>query len=135
MSRRDRDTPDQQGPPKNGVKEVHPVSSTDLAATGIAGLDHILMGGLPRQRVYLVQGDPGVGKTTLGLQFLLEGKERGERSLYVTLSESAEELRAVAKSHGWSLDGIELYEQLIGEEALHEEETTVFYPAEVELGE
>jgi len=110
-------------------------ASPDVAATGIKGLDHILLGGFPRNRVYLVQGDPGVGKTTMGLQFLIEGVRRGERCLYITLSESAEELHAVAKSHGWSLDGIDIYQQLVGEEALTEEDTTVFYPAEVELGE
>ena len=110
-------------------------SNNDIAATGIQGLDHILLGGLPRRRVYLVQGDPGVGKTTLGLQFLLEGKHNGEKGLYITLSESGNELQAVAASHGWDIDGIDIFEQLIGEEALHEEETTVFYPAEVELGE
>ncbi|HEX2122193.1 MAG TPA: ATPase domain-containing protein [Thermoanaerobaculia bacterium] len=111
------------------------MGSTDVAASGITGLDHILLGGFPRNRVYLVQGDPGVGKTTLGLQFLLEGVRNGETVLYITLSESAEELHGVAKSHGWSLEGVNVYEQLIGEQALAEEETTVFYPAEVELGE
>ena len=110
-------------------------STNDIAPTGIEGLDHILLGGLPRRRVYLVQGDPGVGKTTLGLQFLLQGKSVGEKGLYITLSESADELNAVAKSHGWDLTGIDIFEQLIGEAALQEEETTVFYPAEVELGE
>lgn len=110
-------------------------SNDDIAATGIDGLDHILLGGLPRRRVYLVQGDPGVGKTTLGLQFLIEGKREGEKGLYITLSESADELNAVARSHGWDLKDIDIFEQLIGEEALQEEETTVFYPAEVELGE
>ena len=110
-------------------------SNNDIASTGIEGLDHILLGGLPRRRVYLVQGDPGVGKTTLGLQFLLEGKRLGEKGLYITLSESANELNAVAKSHGWDIGGIDIFEQLIGEQALQEEETTVFYPAEVELGE
>ncbi len=107
----------------------------EFAPTGIRGLDYILRGGFPRNRIYLVQGDPGVGKTTLGLQFLLEGMRAGERCLYITLSESAEELRAVAQSHGWSLEGLPIYEQMIGEEALQEEDTTVFYPAEVELGE
>jgi circadian clock protein KaiC len=111
------------------------MKSNGVAPTGIAGLDHILLGGFPRNRVYLVQGDPGVGKTTLGLQFLLEGQRAGEKCLYITLSESREELLAVAKSHQWSLDGIEIYEQLIGEEALEEEDSTVFYPAEIELGE
>jgi circadian clock protein KaiC len=111
------------------------MQQNETASTGIEGLDHILIGGLPRNRVYLVQGDPGVGKTTLGLQFLLAGAKLGERTLYVTLSESAEELRAVARSHDWSLDGINIYEQLIGESELKEDETTVFYPAEIELGE
>ena len=110
-------------------------SAHDVASTGIKGLDHILRGGFPRNRVYLVQGDPGVGKTTLGLQFLLEGIRQGETALYITLSESKDELFAVARSHGWSLDGLQIYEQLVGEEALTEEETTVFYPAEIELGE
>jgi circadian clock protein KaiC len=108
---------------------------TDVADTGIQGLDSILLGGFPRNRVYLVQGDPGVGKTTLGLQFLLQGTRHGETGLYITLSESQSELEAVAKSHGWSLDGIHVFEQLIGEEALTEEESTVFYPSEIELGE
>ena len=109
--------------------------TADVAASGIKGLDYILRGGFPRNRIYLIQGDPGVGKTTLGLQFLLEGIRGGEKCLYITLSETAEELRGVAESHGWSLEGLEIYEQLVGEESLEEEETTVFYPAEVELGE
>lgn len=111
------------------------MSSKNVAATGIPGLDSILMGGFPRGRIYLIQGDPGVGKTTLGLQFLLEGVRNGESVLYVTLSESSEELHEVAHSHNWSLDDVPIYEQLIGEEALQEEEETVFYPAEIELGE
>src|SRR5687768_1732431 len=118
------------------LKGNSPMSaSPDVAATGIKGLDHILLGGFPRNRVYLVQGDPGVGKTTMGLQFLIEGVRLGERCLYITLSESKNELLAVAVSHGWNLEGIEIYEQLVGEEALDEEDTTVFYPAEIELGE
>lgn len=111
------------------------MQSKEIARTGIEGLDHILLGGLPRNRVYLVQGDPGVGKTTLGLQFLLEGVKEGERTLYVTLSESRDELLSVAESHNWSLDGITIYEQLVGESELKEDESTVFYPAEIELGE
>ncbi|HKO54816.1 MAG TPA: ATPase domain-containing protein [Thermoanaerobaculia bacterium] len=109
--------------------------TTEVAASGITGLDHILLGGFPRNRVYLVQGDPGVGKTTLGLQFLLEGARQGERGLYITLSESRDELQAVARSHHWDLDGVTIFEQMVQEEALQEEESTVFYPSEIELGE
>ncbi|MBV9496332.1 MAG: circadian clock protein KaiC, partial [Acidobacteria bacterium] len=109
--------------------------ASDVAASGIRGLDHILLGGFPRNRVYLIQGDPGVGKTTLGLQFLLEGAKNGERGLYITLSESRDELTAVAGSHHWNLDGIEIFEQMIPEEELQEEDSTVFYPSEIELGE
>jgi circadian clock protein KaiC len=111
------------------------VKSEAVAATGIEGLDHILLGGFPRDHVYLLQGDPGVGKTTLGLQFLLEGARNGETAMYITLSETRDELRAVARSHNWDIDAIHIYEQLIGESSLEEEETTVFYPAEVELGQ
>ena len=107
----------------------------ELAATGIEGLDYILLGGFPRNHVYLLQGDPGVGKTTLGLQFLLEGARHGEKGLYITLSETRAELEAVARSHHWDLSGVEVYEHLIGEQSLTEDDTTVFYPAEVELGQ
>lgn len=107
---------------------------TEALSTGIEGLDHILCGGLPPNRLYLVQGDPGVGKTTLGLQFLLEGVRRGEKVLYLTLSETAEELRAVAASHGWSLDGVHIHEH-VQAEISPRNETSVFYASEVELGE
>lgn len=110
-------------------------SAQNVARTGIEGLDHILVGGLPRNRVYLVQGDPGVGKTTLGLQFLLEGVRAGESVMYITLSETGDELKAVADSHGWDISKVHIYEQLVGEEELTEEDSTVFYPAEIELGE
>ena len=103
------------------------------ARTGVSGLDEILGGGLPTNHLYLLDGEPGTGKTTLGLQFLLEGVAKGERGLYVTLSESAAELKAVASSHGWSLDGVEIFE-LSKESALDSEEGyTIFHPAEVEL--
>src|SRR5687768_13955458 len=83
----------------------------EKAAIGVAGLDDILAGGLARSRVYLIEGSPGTGKTTIALQFLLQGAERGEKGLYITLSESDEELRASAASHGWSLEArIDLFE-------------------------
>src|SRR4051794_20923642 len=88
---------------------------TDRVSTGIADLDDILRGGLTANRVYLMEGTPGSGKTTIALQFLLEGKRQGERGLYITLSEAAGELREVARSHDWDLSGIELFE-LITEE-------------------
>ena len=108
----------------------------DRASTGIAGLDDILAGGLPRERIYLVQGDPGVGKTTLGLQFLLAGVQQGESCLYVSLSETKEEINAVAASHGWVLDKVALYELSAVEASLQlGVDNTVFHPAEVELRE
>src|SRR3712207_730297 len=83
-----------------------------LASTGIEGLDGILGGGLTPERLYLVEGTPGTGKTTLGLGFLLAGAKAGEPSLYITLSETEAELRAVAATHGWSLDQVELFEMV-----------------------
>jgi circadian clock protein KaiC len=105
--------------------------------TGVAGLDDVLCGGLPSRRVYLLEGDPGTGKTTLALQFLLQGVRAGERVLYVTLSESKHELLAVARSHGWSLDGIVIHEMSAASpvDRTQEEENTLYVPAEVELGE
>jgi len=104
--------------------------------TGVAGLDTILGGGLPPNRLYLVEGAPGSGKTTLALQFLLAAAGRGERTLYVTLSETSEELQAVAASHGWSLDGIDLFELSTAEEVLGMgQEQSLLHPWEVELGE
>ena len=108
----------------------------DLAGTGVEGLDRILRGGLTPDRLYLIEGVPGSGKTTLALQFLLEGVRNGEPVLYITLSESKEELRAVAASHGWSLDGITLRELAPTEESLQpDQQYTMFHPSEVELGE
>lgn len=103
--------------------------------TGVRGLDEILGGGLPGRRLYLLQGSPGSGKTTLALQFLLEGARVGERALYISLSETAEEVRAVARSHGWSLDGVTLFEALTREDTEIASENTLFEPPEVELGE
>lgn len=104
------------------------------AGTGVRGLDEVLGGGLPRDQVYLVEGDPGAGKTTLALQFLLEGVRQGERALVISLSETEAELRHVAGSHGWSLDGLDIVE-LKGEplSADVRGEYTIFHPAEVEL--
>src|SRR6267143_3208641 len=105
------------------------------ASTGIAGLDQLLIGGLTPNRMYLIEGEPGTGKTTLAMQFLLEGRLRGESSLYVTLSETVAELRGVAASHDWSLDGIEVF-QLAGAEGWKaDEQYTLYHPAEIELGE
>src|SRR5688572_6553469 len=111
-------------------------STVEKVSTGIAGLDDVLRGGLPANRLNLVEGTPGAGKTTLALQFLLDGARRGETVLYVTLSETAHELRVVAESHGWNLDGVMLSELAPHEDSLRpEEQYTVFHPAEVELGE
>ena len=102
---------------------------------GIAGLDELLVGGLTRNRMYLVEGYPGTGKTTLAIQFLLDGRARGEKTLYVTLSENADELEAIARSHGWTLDGIELFQLSQAEHLKSEDRYTLYHPGEVELGE
>src|SRR5579871_5574918 len=110
--------------------------SSERSTTGIAGLDDILNGGLIPHRLYLVDGDPGSGKTTLSLQFLLEGIRWGEKCLYITLSETKEELNAGAKSHGWSLDGIEIIELIADEKDLDgSNQITMYHPSEVELTE
>src|SRR5688500_16318384 len=107
-----------------------------VAATGVAGLDDILNGGLTPNRLYLLEGMPGSGKTTLAFQFLMEGVRRGEPVLYVTLSETAEEIRAVAESHGWSLKGVQIRELVPSEQSLEPgEQYTVFHPSEVELSD
>lgn len=104
--------------------------------SGISGLDDILHGGFPQGHLYLVEGDPGTGKTTLALQFLLEGIRNGERVLYVTLSESHEELEQVARSHGWATEGLEIFEMIPPDDDLTpESQYTVFHPSEVELAD
>lgn len=103
--------------------------------TGIAGLDHILAGGLPRRHLYLVEGESGTGKSTLGMQFLLEGVRRGESTLLLTLAEAAADVQEVARSHGWSLDGVDIYELPPLKQARLEDQQTVFPTAEVELSE
>ncbi|HEY4319928.1 MAG TPA: ATPase domain-containing protein [Gemmatimonadales bacterium] len=103
---------------------------------GIPGLDDILRGGLSPNCLYLVSGSPGSGKTTLAMQFLLEGARRGERSLYITLSESRREIEKVARSHGWDLSGIRICELIPSENALSGDALlTVFNPSELELAE
>ncbi|TDU81328.1 circadian clock protein KaiC [Prosthecobacter fusiformis] len=110
------------------------VLHSDRCATGVEGLDVILKGGLPRNRLYLLKGDPGVGKTTLAMQFLLEGKKVGEKGLYITLSETRDEILVVADSHGWDLSGIQLYElSSIEEKIRNDSENTFFHPSEIEL--
>jgi circadian clock protein KaiC len=110
-----------------------PNGDRPLARVGVRGLDDILGGGLPRDRLYLLDGEPGTGKTTMALQFLMEGRDKGERGLYVTLSETAEELNAAASSHHWSLEGIQIVELAAVQGESADEAYTLFHPAEVEL--
>lgn len=112
------------------------ISKEKKAKTGIQGLDDVLGGGFPAERFFLIEGSPGTGKTTLALQFLLEGAKNGEAGLYVTLSESKLELAGVARSHGWNLDDISIFELIAAEEhALPEGQYTFLHPSEVELGQ
>lgn len=116
--------------------EHPPPTNVPRSPTGIPGLDDILGGGLISHRLYLVDGDPGAGKTTLSLQFLMEGVRVGEKCLYITLSETKEELTAGAKSHGWSLEGIEIVELVASEQDLDgDSQLTMYHPSEVELTE
>jgi circadian clock protein KaiC len=105
-----------------------------VLSTGVSGLDEVLAGGLPADHICLVDGDPGTGKTTLALQFLREAVARGERALYVALSESGAELRAIAQSHGWTTEGIDIFELAdTGGGARGESDYTLFHPSEIEL--
>jgi circadian clock protein KaiC len=110
---------------------------TNKAKTGIAGLDEILSGGLSRGHIFLLEGEPGAGKTTIALQFLLEGAKAGERSLYVTLSETEEELRQGAASHGWTMGSeVEIFELTPPESLLDsEQQQSLLYSSDLELGE
>ena len=119
--------------PRQGL--ITPHTDTDqIARTGIVGLDDILNGGLARGRLYLVEGVPGAGKTTLAMQYLMDGASRGEPVLYITLSETREELESVAASHGWDISNISIRELLPPDGALEaDEQYTMYHPSEVEL--
>lgn len=115
-----------------------PRDHTDASpiSTGVPGFDHVLSGGYAGSRSHLLEGRPGSGKTTIGLQFLLDGVRRGERCLYITLSESKRELLNVAGMHGWSLDGIDVFELVPPELSLDpKQEQTLLYTSDLELGE
>jgi circadian clock protein KaiC len=113
--------------------DIAPSTSQRRIRTGIAGLDDVLGGGLPQGHLYLVEGDPGTGKTTLALQFLLDGIQQGESVIYVTLSESRKELEEVARSHGWPTDSLSIFEMVPADEDLRPEaQYTVFHPSRVD---
>src|SRR5882672_2019357 len=116
----------------NSVEQI-----AEKAKTGIWGLDNILSGGLSRGHVFLVEGAPGTGKTTIALQFLMEGAKAGEKCLYITLSETEQELRDGAASHGWALDDqIEVFELLPPESLLDsDQQQSLLYSSDLELGE
>ena len=110
--------------------------TNDKANFGVGGLDDITVGGLVRGRLFLLEGSPGSGKTTIATQFLLAGAARGERALYITLSETEDELRAGAASHGWALDGIDIFELVPPESLLDDEQQqSLLYSSDLELGE
>jgi len=110
--------------------------TSDKAELGVQGLDDITVGGLARGRLFLLEGSPGTGKTTAAIQFLMAGAAKGERALYITLSETDDELRVSAASHGWSLDGIDVFELVPPESLLDEEQQqSLLYSSDLELGE
>jgi circadian clock protein KaiC len=115
-------------------KQMKDDGQESRSRTGIRGLDDVLSGGLPTSHVFLVEGEPGTGKTTVGLQFLLEGARQGERVLYITLSESEREIRTVARSHRWALDGVSIFEFTAQEDSLRpDDQYSAFHPSEIEL--
>ena len=118
------------------VDRIHPAPARTQADTGVPGLDDILAGGFARDRVYLVEGSPGTGKTTAAMSFLIAGAARGEKALYITLSETEDELRDTAASHGWDLDGIDIFELVPPESLLDEaQQQSLLYSSDLELGE
>ena len=118
------------------IRRERHAAPAELFTTGVDGLDDILGGGLARNHLYLIEGDPGTGKTTIAMQFLMEGARRGQKGLYITLSESKTELLEIADSHGWSLDEIDLFELVADETQLQPEtQYTVFSPSEIELAD
>lgn len=118
------------------ISDLKRVDANQPVSSGSPQLDYILAGGFAAKRIHLIEGEPGAGKTTLGLQFLLEGRVKGEDCLYITLSESKEELTHVARSHGWNLEGIEVFELVPPELSLDQErEQSIVYASDLELGE
>jgi circadian clock protein KaiC len=110
--------------------------TSEKAHLGVDGLDDITVGGLSRGRLFLLEGSPGTGKTTIATQFLMTGAAAGERSLYITLSETEDELRSGASSHGWSLEGVDIFELVPPESLLDEEQQqSLLYSSDLELGE
>src|SRR5215203_4284255 len=121
-------------PPAQRVDEEMDIKQ--YVPTGVSGLDHVLKGGFRRKGFYLLQGDPGSGKTTVALQYVLNRLKAGEPSLYITLTESREDLENAARSHGWSLDALEVCDLTKSAANLAgEPESSVFHPSETELGE
>ncbi|MDQ1469146.1 MAG: circadian clock protein KaiC [Bryobacterales bacterium] len=114
--------------------QMKTIAEDPRVSTGIEGLDDVLGGGFPEGHLFLVEGVPGSGKTTLGLQFLMEGARLGESVLYVTLSESRDEIEKVARSHGWSLEGISVYEYAATDGNLRpEDQYSAFHPSDIEF--
>jgi circadian clock protein KaiC len=115
---------------------VFVTDQVDKAALGVVGLDDITSGGLTRGRLFLLEGNPGTGKTTIATQFLMDGAAQGERSLYITLSETEDELRDGAASHGWTLEGVDIFELVPPDSLLDEEQQqSLLYSSDLELGE
>lgn len=116
--------------------EAPQTKAMEYVRTGISGLDQVLLGGLIAHRTYLVEGSPGAGKTTLGLQFLTEGARLQDTCLYITLSETRDELAATATSHGWSLEGFHVREYIVTDATIERDrEITMYHTSEVELGD